>query len=111
MISFDHLLWSLLTLFTVTTLEGWHEVRSERGSVARRGCRDTWDESEVVDRSLGGRTRVGLAPRALRTRLSALTSCIFMFEPQTNKLMKVNRPAGPMARKRREIGGAGMYIT
>lgn len=26
MINFDNLLWSLLTLFTVTTLEGWHEV-------------------------------------------------------------------------------------
>ncbi|CAM9375523.1 unnamed protein product, partial [Discosporangium mesarthrocarpum] len=25
-LSFDNLLWSLLTLFTVTTLEGWHEV-------------------------------------------------------------------------------------
>lgn len=26
MLSFDWLPWSLLTLFTVTTLEGWHEV-------------------------------------------------------------------------------------
>ncbi|CAM9416805.1 unnamed protein product, partial [Scytosiphon promiscuus] len=26
MVNFDNLLWSLLTLFTVTTLEGWHEV-------------------------------------------------------------------------------------
>lgn len=39
MVSFDHLLWSLLTLFTVTTLEGWHEVRAARGSVARTDCR------------------------------------------------------------------------
>ncbi|CAM9357517.1 unnamed protein product, partial [Hapterophycus canaliculatus] len=28
MVNFDNLLWSLLTLFTVTTLEGWHEVDS-----------------------------------------------------------------------------------
>lgn len=43
MINFDNLLWSLLTLFTVTTLEGWHEVRAVctslygRWHVCRRG--------------------------------------------------------------------------
>lgn len=33
LVNFDNLLWSLLTLFTVTTLEGWHEARTWRDRV------------------------------------------------------------------------------
>lgn len=36
MVNFDNLLWSLLTLFTVTTLEGWSKVTNVCGWLAIR---------------------------------------------------------------------------